>query len=214
MLTGEPAAEEPPSESSPLERARRWPAIALFTAVAVAVLAITLLLGRSLAQHQTNKQTTLRPVAGAGSASATPTLVTGDVFFEIPSEAMASTLQPGDRVIIDSSNPGDIHCGDIVVFRRPPGEKDPAVNDLIKRVIGLPGDVVEGRDGQVVVNGKVIEEPYVDPGITTSTFGPTTVPAGYIWVMGDTRSNSYDSRNFGAIAIDLVRGRVTTILRP
>jgi len=129
--------------------------------------------------------------------------------FWIPSESMVSTLEKGDRVLVNklSYKLHDIHRGDVVVFKRPPGEKDPAVKDLIKRVIGLPGEVVEGKDGHVVVDGKVLDEPYVDPGITTSTFGPTTVPADFIWVMGDNRSNSFDSRNFGAIAQNLVVGR-------
>ena len=129
--------------------------------------------------------------------------------FWIPSESMVSTLEKGDRVLVNklSYKLHDIHRGDVVVFKRPPGEKDPAVKDLIKRVVGLPGDVVEGKDGHVVINGTMLEEPYLDPGITTSTFGPTTVPAEFIWVMGDNRTNSFDSRNFGAIAQNLVVGR-------
>jgi signal peptidase I len=129
--------------------------------------------------------------------------------FFIPSESMVATLEKGDRVLVNklSYKLHDVHRGDIVVFKRPPGEKDPQVKDLIKRVIGLPGEVVEGKDGHVIINGEELQEPYLQPGVTTTTFGPETVPAGMVWVMGDNRSNSFDSRQFHSISQNLIVGR-------
>ncbi|MBW3615368.1 MAG: signal peptidase I [Actinobacteria bacterium] len=117
--------------------------------------------------------------------------------FFIPSASMEPELNIGDRVLVNkvSYHLHDIHRGDIVVFERPDCDgSDPVIKDLIKRVVGVEGDSVEGRDGGVLVNGKRIEEPYLPPGQTTASFGPVRVPAGHIWVMGDNRENSKDSR--------------------
>ena len=77
---------------------------------------------------------------------------------------------------------------------------------LIKRVIGLPGDVIEIRDSQVFVNGQPLKEPYL-PGVTLGYYGPVTVPPLQIFVLGDNRSFSNDSRNFGTVPLEDVVGR-------
>src|SRR5437870_6512732 len=81
--------------------------------------------------------------------------------FYIPSASMEPTLKIGDRVLVNklSYDFHDVNRGDIVVFNSPPGEDNPAVKDLIKRVIGLPGETVEGRDGRVYINGSPLKEP-------------------------------------------------------
>lgn len=79
--------------------------------------------------------------------------------------------------------------------------------DLIKRVVGLPGETVEARDGAVFVNGRRLVEPYLPPGIFTSDFDPVFVPEGGLWVMGDNRGGSLDSRSFGVIPERVVLGR-------
>ena len=84
----------------------------------------------------------------------------------------------------------------------------PEVKDLVKRVIGLPGDTVEARDGQVIVNGKALDEPYVEKGAVTTPVSPTKITSNHYWVMGDNRSVSEDSRYFGSISGSLVVGRV------
>jgi signal peptidase I len=86
--------------------------------------------------------------------------------------------------------------------------------DFIKRVIGVGGDEVEGRNGRIYVNGQPIREPYLAPGTHTSTFGPLEVPPGKIFVMGDNRGNSDDSRNFGPVSDDAVVGHAFLLMWP
>ena len=136
--------------------------------------------------------------------------------FWIPSKSMETTLRIGDRVLVNklSYKLHDVHRGDVVVFKRPPKETNTEIKDLIKRVIGLPGESVQGRDCKVAVDGKELTEPYVDEGKCTSDFGPVTVPAGQVWVMGDNRPDSQDSRVFGAINQNLIVGRAFVKIWP
>jgi len=139
--------------------------------------------------------------------------------FRIPSESMITTLEVGDRVLVNklSYDVHDLNRGDVVVFERPPGlpsgPNDP--KDLIKRVIGLPGDTVVAKDGEIYINDQRLEEPYLAD--TTATYNldiPVTVPEGQVWVMGDNRTNSEDSRVFGPIESDTIVGRAFTIMWP
>jgi signal peptidase I len=152
--------------------------------------------------------------------------------FYIPSASMVPQLRVNDRVVV-SKLAYRLHSprrGDIVVFSAPPAEQGIAGSrgnpigralqglgrafgvaesktELIKRVIGLPGDSVEGRNGVVYINGQRLDEPYLPAGTETSSFGPVVVPAGDLWVMGDNRSDSSDSRVFGPIPRSTVVGR-------
>ncbi len=139
--------------------------------------------------------------------------------FRIPSESMVPTLEIGDRVLVNklSYRAHDINRGDVVVFTRPPGlpagPGEP--EDLIKRVIGVPGDTVQAKDGSMYVNGKLLEEPYLPPGTSTVNLDkPVTLQEGQAWVMGDNRNNSQDSRVFGPIQTSTVIGRAFTIMWP
>src|SRR5207248_9132286 len=99
-----------------------------------------------------------------------------------PGDSMNPTLVQRDRVLVNklSYHFHDVHRGDIVVFKRPPGENDPQIKDLIKRVIGLPGDTIEGRDGEIVINGRVLHEPYTATNSPMSDFSARTIgPANY-----------------------------------
>jgi signal peptidase I len=136
--------------------------------------------------------------------------------FYIPSESMVPTLQKGDRVLVNriSYKLHDVNRGDVVVFERPPGLPDTSIKDLIKRVIGLPGDTVEGRNGRIVINGQYLNEPYLGANVITSTFGPVKVGDGMYFVMGDNRQASEDSRVFGPIAEKLIVGRAFVKIWP
>lgn len=120
--------------------------------------------------------------------------------FKIPSKSMVPTLEIGDRVLVRKVgfDIGDLERGDVVVFRnqRPqPGEPE----FLIKRVMGLPGDQLESRDGRLYINGEPQVEPYVMTGAPTDNLPLTTVRPGEIFVLGDNRENSADSRERGPV---------------
>lgn len=162
--------------------------------------------------------------------------------FFIPSGSMEPTLMVGDRVLVEKLGYriGSPDHGDVVVFEKDLGalvdgqeEDDESVlqkiadsfrglfgfptgtqQDFIKRVIAVGGDTVEGRDGLVFVNGEPAHEPYLPDGTQTSSFGPVEVPQGTIFVMGDNRGNSDDSRNFGPIPADTVVGQGFLLIWP
>jgi len=138
--------------------------------------------------------------------------------FFIPTGSMEQTLQVGDRVLVNkiSYDYGDLSRGDVVVFHRPPAapRTDSGVEEFIKRVIGLPGDTIEAIDGQVFLNGVAIEEPYVDHGDVTTNLPRTEVPEGHMFVMGDNRNNSTDSRIFGPVEQELLVGKAFLVVWP
>jgi signal peptidase I len=132
--------------------------------------------------------------------------------FSIPSVSMVPTLQVGDRVLVNklSYKAHAVHRGDVVVFKRPPGEPDLSIKDLIKRVIGLPGETVSFRDGKVFVNDQALTEPYLPAGVSTVPLsqGPSIkVPVGEVLVLGDNRESSFDGRAFGPFDQKLIVGR-------
>jgi signal peptidase I len=156
--------------------------------------------------------------------------------FWIPTGSMESTLVPGDRVIV-AKVPYYFHDPqrfDIIVFEEPDPAKEPERGiwgglthwmgqglgfarpdspDYIKRVIGEPGDVVFAKGGRVYVNNIRIAEPYLDQ--RTARFPKTKVPDGKLFVMGDNRSNSLDSRfSLGFVPIDRVVGKAVFIIWP
>ena len=153
--------------------------------------------------------------------------------FYIPSGSMEPTLMPGDRVLVNKI-PYYFHDprrGDIIVFENPQENVDRGIvggmihwlaqglgvsgntdEDFIKRVIGLPGDHITCPNGQVVINGKPLSEPYEHQQTTCS---PTTVPAGHLWVLGDNRGESNDSRyGLGPIPMGKVVGKAFVIMWP
>ena len=139
--------------------------------------------------------------------------------FWIPSPSMVPTLEVGDRVLVNklAYKLHDVHRGDVVVFERPPEARngsDSEIKDLIKRVVAVGGDTLEGRDGRVYVNGELIEEPYLEPGTRTEGLPLQTIPEGQVFVMGDNRENSEDSRIFGPIDEDTIVGRAFVKVLP
>ncbi len=127
--------------------------------------------------------------------------------FYVPSESMAPTLRAGDQVLALKFmyRFAEPDSGDLVVFDSPErGEET-----TIKRVVGFPGDAIEIRDGVLSVNGEPRREPYVDYRLNDGNFfGPQTVPEDHIFVLGDNRSNSRDSRSFGTVADENLSGKV------
>ena len=158
--------------------------------------------------------------------------------FYIPSGSMENTLEIDDRVLVNKLSYvlGDVQRGDVIVFDDPRGGfeqpeesvVDSALRNLfesiglaaprsefIKRVIALPGESIEARDGVVLVNGVPIDEPYLkDPGAPIPPFGPVLVPGDSLFVMGDNRNQSQDSRVFGPIPTEDVVGKAFVIIWP
>jgi len=125
--------------------------------------------------------------------------------FWIPSESMVPTLEVGDRIFVNRFVYRFIEPerGDIVVF-----DSLETDDELVKRVVAVPGDRVRVRNGILRVNGDFPDEPYTVPIVFTdgSDFGPTRVPKGEVFVMGDNRPNSHDSRFFGPVPIENIQG--------
>ena len=145
--------------------------------------------------------------------------------FKIPTGSMELNLLVGDHLLVNkfvyapsvtwferSLLPmGEVERGDVLVFKYP---QDPE-RDFIKRVVGLPGETIELRRSQVLIDGELIEEPYLDlmrpggrlPPDFMGTFGPMFVPEGHVFMMGDNRGDSQDSRYWGPLPLDHVKGR-------
>ena len=133
--------------------------------------------------------------------------------FRIPSESMVPTLEVGDRLFVNKfiyrfTEP---ERGDVVVFESLEREDE----DLIKRVVALPGDTVEVRDGTLYVNGQARRGSYINEEFPDrSSYGPKTVPEGHVFVMGDNRANSRDSRFFGPVPYENIEGEAFMLFWP
>jgi signal peptidase I len=158
--------------------------------------------------------------------------------FFIPSRSMEPTLDVGDRVVVNrlAYRLGDPAHGQVVVFLRPTatgqdpprgplswarravaqglGGTPPGSEDLIKRVVGLPGDVIEGRDGYLWRNGRRVDEPYLRTSTFTSEFEAVRVKPDHFWMMGDNREDSADSRAFGQVHRSALVGRAVLTIWP
>ncbi len=158
--------------------------------------------------------------------------------FFIPSASMEPQLRPGDRVVVSrlAYHLHDPRRGDVVVFSDPVddhgpdhsfvlvrlgrdalqavGLMRPGDKELIKRVIGLPGETVEGHDGSVFIDGRPLIEPYLPDDVVISDFAPYRVPADHVFVMGDNRTNSKDSRIFKGVPVDSIVGRAIARIWP
>ncbi|HEX6844680.1 MAG TPA: signal peptidase I [Actinomycetota bacterium] len=135
--------------------------------------------------------------------------------FSIPSVSMRPTLERGDRVLVCEicGLVDDVDRGDVIVFEGPDDQ------DYIKRVAGLPGDRVELHQGTLFVNGVAVDEPYLAPNEDLDPYGPTLVPDGMLFVLGDNRARSGDSRfdppaGVGLVPVDLVVGEALAIVWP
>jgi signal peptidase I len=159
--------------------------------------------------------------------------------FWVPSSSMEPTLFPGDRVLVNklAGRFGDLHEGDVIVFADPhPGPQPDRgaigaaahwvlegvgaapsdETDFVKRVIALPGQTWEIRRGRVIVDGSTIDEPYLRAPPDARSFGPDRVPGGSLFVLGDDRIHSSDSRfsELGYVPRDKVIGTAVAIVWP
>ena len=126
--------------------------------------------------------------------------------YRIPTESMVPTLEVGDRVLANKFlyRFTDPERRDIVVFDSVDEDDD---QTLIKRVVGVAGDEIQVQGGVLYVNGEAQDEPYLnDADLSRGFYGPTVVPEGHIFVMGDNRGNSADSRVFGPLPLENLRG--------
>ena len=145
--------------------------------------------------------------------------------YYIDGPSMQTTLMPQDRVLVNkmSYKLHDVHRGDVIVFDRVTNEVQH--DDLIKRVLGLPGEALEIRSCVVYIDGVQVEEPYLNLEQTSqiepsarcgshTDMAPVVIPENMVFVMGDNRVQSFDSRDFGPIDIDKVRGRAFVVIWP
>jgi signal peptidase I len=149
--------------------------------------------------------------------------------YSIPSTSMVPTLMVGDHIVVDklAYDLHGIHRSDIVVFTTPKNEHcaGPPVPDLVKRVIGLPGDTISLKDGYVYIDGKRLSEPWLPatvrdenlPGPAGTPYNlvrPFKVPTGDVYMMGDNRTMSCDSRYWGPVPESTIVGKVDMRIWP
>jgi signal peptidase I len=147
--------------------------------------------------------------------------------FYIPSPSMVPTLEPGDRVLVNklAYDFHPVHTGDVIVFRRPPGDTSLNIDDLIKRVIGLPGETLYVNNCRIYIDGKQLAQPWLPKGWQSPSSeycttwpgnlpNPYKVPAGDYFVMGDNRKDSYDSRYWGPLPGTYIVGRAFVLMWP
>ena len=127
--------------------------------------------------------------------------------YSIPSSSMSPTLAAGDHILVTTYRGDEPARGDVVVFNAPNGS-----GLAVKRVIGVPGDLIQSRSGKVVIGGHTFAEPYVRSRAQSGQIAPQLVPAGHLFVMGDNREDSFDSRHWGPLPAARVVGRARMIL--
>ena len=139
--------------------------------------------------------------------------------YVVDGKSMMPTLYNSERLLVDKIPYyfGLPKRGDIIIFRAPK-QYAPEGQFWVKRVIGLPGDTIRIANGVLYVDGKAVQEPFIMGGTrgmgSHYDFGPVTVPAGHLFVMGDNRAVSFDSRYIGPIKVSSVVGRVDVMFWP
>ena len=127
----------------------------------------------------------------------------------IPTDSMTPTISPGDHLLLDKRASTGPVMGDVVVVSDPFGD-----GLIVKRVIAGGGDTIGFEDGILVRNGRPVDEPYTTDFLDGVYYGPDVVPPGQLYLLGDNRFDSEDSRNFGPVPADTVVGRIVGRLFP
>ena len=180
--------------------------------VAMATFAVVVVVGASIAFIGSRTSD-----VGPGATDATEVILFQDVTTRGGAQAMAHAIKPGAELLVDRSayvtrSPERL---DIVLYADVRVSDTAPARELVTRVIGLPGETIESRGGKVYVNDRSLDEPYVmNPQVPMSRFGPITLGADELWLMGDNRQVFGDSGFRGPIAVSLVRGKVVEIVNP
>ncbi|MCL1595711.1 MAG: signal peptidase I [Actinomycetia bacterium] len=180
--------------------------------IAMATFAVVVVVGASIAfiGSQTSD-------VGPGATDATEVVLVEDVVTRLGPQSMADTIQPGAELLVDRSayvtrSPERL---DIVLYADVRVSDTGTAPELVTRVIGLPGETIESREGKVYVNDRSLDEPYLmNPQVPMSPFGPITLGVDELWLMGDNRQVFGDSGLRGPIAVSLLRAKVVEILNP
>ncbi len=131
-------------------------------------------------------------------------------FIYIDSSSILPTIKPGDRLAVVGTGRGLPERGSVINFRL----RKNGIVYYVKRVAGLPGDIIEVRDGGLYLNGEPEEEPYLNERDILYTLEPFEVPEGHLFVLGDNRNFSYDSSEWGFLPVDDVIGKVVFVYWP
>ncbi len=134
--------------------------------------------------------------------------------FFVPSASMEPTLQIGDRILVQKFG-YSLPRGAIVVFHHPPKDTEPPLNeDLVKRIVGLPGETIWSKGNTIYINGNPLSEPWLPKGtpLGQAIWPPVKIQSGYYFMMGDNRGDSWDSRDWGALPRSYIVGRVFLIV--
>lgn len=138
--------------------------------------------------------------------------------FFIPSGSMEPTLDVGNRILVlkiayDFTSPA---IGDVIVFKAPPAEHcgDPSVTDLVKRIVGLPGQRIASRGNQILINGHVLRQDWPHYTLLLTPIRPQVIPANQYFVMGDNHPASCDSRDWGTVPSKDILGKVVLKIWP
>ena len=151
-------------------------------------------------------RTLLQPI---GIAIALAAVVRGAVhIYSIPSASMSPTLEPGDQIVVTRYFASEPTRGEVIVFRSPLNDEEL----MVKRVVAVPGDLIDARLGRVRIGTHTIPEPYVLRPATTGAIDQQLIPAECYSVLGDNREESLDSRSWGVVPRDRIVGRARLVL--
>ncbi len=129
-------------------------------------------------------------------------------FYSIPSGSMEPTLQAGDHILVTPYHSALPQRGDVVVFHAPANPREL----LVKRIVAVAGDLIESRDGRLVICGRTVAEPYLLRQAATTAITPQIIPADSYFVLGDNRTDSLDSRAWGVLPRSCIIGRARLVL--